>query len=157
MKRFQLIPALVLCVLAACSPKEATHGYMPQGEIKERLTVGQTTKDEVQAALGSPSSQSTFGDESWYYIWSRKETLAFFASETVEQNVVRITFDKAGVVSKVEAFDKSSGKKVDIAKRVTPTEGHSMGIMEQFLGNLGRFNKSGSGLPGQHGGGAGGY
>jgi outer membrane protein assembly factor BamE (lipoprotein component of BamABCDE complex) len=140
-----------LLVLAACSPKEQIHGYMKQGEIKERLVIGQTTKDEVQAVLGSPSSQSTFGEDSWYYIWSRRETVAFFAPETVEQNVVRIVFDASGVVNRVEAFDKTDGKPIDLAKRVTPTEGHSMGIMEQFLGNLGRFNKSGGGLPGQHG------
>lgn len=157
MKRFQPVKLLLLLTLAACSPKEATHGYMPQGEIKERLTIGQTTKDEVLAVLGSPSSQSTFGENSWYYIWSRKETMAFFAPETVEQNVVRITFDEGGVVKKVEAFDKTNGKQIDIAKRITPTEGHSMGVMEQFLGNLGRFNKSGSGLPGQSGGSTGGY
>jgi outer membrane protein assembly factor BamE (lipoprotein component of BamABCDE complex) len=157
MKRFQSVKLLLLLALAACSPKEEIHGYMPQGEIKERLVIGQTTKDEVQAALGSPSSQSTFGDESWYYIWSRRETVAFFAPKTVEQNVVRIVFNQAGVVNKVEAFDKASGKKIDIAKRITPTEGHSMGVMEQFLGNLGRFNKTGGGLPGQHSGPPGGY
>src|SRR4051812_47358207 len=99
MKRFQTVNLILLLALTACSPKVENHGYMQQGEIKDKLVIGQTTKEQVQEALGSPSSQSTFGAENWYYIWSRKETVAFFAPKTAEQNVVRIEFDPSGVVS----------------------------------------------------------
>jgi len=154
MKRFQLI---TLVFLAACSPKVENHGYMKQGEIKDALVVGQTTKDEVLTALGSPSAQSSFGEEAWYYISSRREATAFFKPKVTEQDIIRIAFDAGGVVSKVENYNKDNAKEFDTVKRTTPTEGHSMGIMEQLLGNLGRFNKppgaksptgSRSGIPG---------
>jgi len=153
MKRFQPVK-FVLCAgllaIAACSPKVENHGYMKQGDIKEKLVIGQTTKDEVLTALGSPSAQSSFGEEAWYYITSRREATAFFKPKVTEQDVVRIDFDSAGVVSKVETYNKDNAKVVDMVKRTTPTEGHSMGIMEQFLGNLGRFNSPGGGMPGGH-------
>lgn len=146
MKHFQSVK-ISLCVavaaLAACSPKVENRGYMQESEIKDKVVVGQTTKDEVQSLLGSPSAYGNFGGETWYYISSREETYAFMRSEVTEQNTVRIEFDQAGVVSKVEAYDRNSGKDIDIVGRETPTEGHSMTVVEQMLGNIGRFNSPG--------------
>lgn len=143
MKRFQPVK-FIFCLAAlgvfACSPKIDNRGYMKDGDLKEKVIVGKSTKDEVLAELGSPSSQSSFGNETWYYISSREETHAFLSPKITEQNVMRIEFDGAGVVSAVSDYDKESAKKFDIVKRTTPTEGHSMGVVEQFLGNLGRFN-----------------
>lgn len=143
MKQIQSVKLFLgVLLLWACSPKVDQHGYVSSGDWKEKITIGQTTKDEVLAAFGSPSAQNNFGGEAWYYISSRQETVAFLKPEIAEQNVVRVEFDQAGVVSNVQAFDKASGKEFDLVKRVTPTEGHSMTMIEQFLGNIGRFNNS---------------
>ncbi len=144
MKRIQLITlfsAAMLLALSACSPKVATGGYVHDGDIKDQVIIGQTTKDQVKEKLGSPSAQSSFGDEAWYYITDRHETVAFLKPETVQEDVVRIEFDMAGVVSKVETYNKNDGKEFAIATQTTPTEGHTLGFFEQILGNIGRFNK----------------
>lgn len=129
-----------LCLLAACSAKVDNRGYVSTGDIKTMVSVGQT-RDEVLANLGSPSSQSSFGNETWYYIAARKEATAFLKPEVVKQDVTKIEFDMAGIVSKVETFNEENSQDIPIAKRKTPTEGHSLGFMEQLLGNVGRFNK----------------
>lgn len=141
MKRFQLV--IVILAVAACSPKVDVRGYVADGDIKDKIAIGRTTKDEVLAALGSPSAQSTFGDEAWYYIAARQETVAFLKPETAEQNVTRIAFDGSGVVSDIQTYDKTAGREFAVVKRTTPTEGHSMNMVEQMLGNIGRFNKPG--------------
>ena len=157
MKHFQpvkLCLCTALAALIACSPKVDTRGYLQENEIKDKLIAGQTTKDQVMQELGSPSAYGNFGSETWYYISARQETYAFMRSEVTEQNVVRIEFDPAGVVSKVETFDKNSGKDFDVVKRPTPTEGHSLTVIEQLLGNIGRFNapsNTGSIAPGRPG------
>jgi outer membrane protein assembly factor BamE (lipoprotein component of BamABCDE complex) len=68
---------------------------------------------------------------------------------------VRIVFDDAGLVKSVEHYDQSASKEFALAKRVTPTEGHSMNAIEQILGNIGRFNRGGdtSAAPGRRPGG----
>jgi len=130
--------------ISACDPKVDNRGYVSNAAWKDNITIGKTTKDEVLATFGSPSSQASFGDETWYYISERKEATAFLKPEVVDQKVVRLTFDTNGVVSNMETFDKSSSKDFDVAKRVTPTEGHQLGFVEQILGNIGRFNKGGA-------------
>ena len=100
------------------------------------LNLSGTTRDEVLSGLGSPSVQSSFGTETWYYVASRKEATAFLKPEVTEQQVTRIEFDAAGVVSKIENFDESNSQDLNYAKRVTPTEGHQLGFFEQIMGNI---------------------
>ena len=133
----------VFLALAACSPKVDNRGFVTDQDWKQEISVGKTTKDDVIARFGSPSSRSSFGQESWYYITQRKETLAFMEQEIAKQDVVRIEFDPSGVVSKLEQFNEADSREVDIAKRTTPTEGHSLSFFEQIVGNIGRFNKAG--------------
>lgn len=101
-----------------------------------------SSRDDVLALLGTPSSYSSFGPETWYYISQRKETMGFMRPKTVEQEVLALHFDEGGEVQEVEHYGLQDGVKVAVTKDVTPTEGHSMGVMEQLLGNFGKFNKS---------------
>lgn len=162
MQRIQSVKALcaalaacLLVVATACAPKVDNGGYVRETPIKDQVTIGKSTQEDVQNTLGSPSAQSTFGEEIWYYITARKEAYAFMRPEIVEQEVVRIEFDKSGVVSKVESYNQDSSKEFDLVKRTTPTEGHTLGFFEQILGNIGRFNAPGgrdNSGPGRRGG-----
>lgn len=145
LNRRLLLAVMGVMLVGACDPKVDNRGYVSQKEIKEQVIEGKTTKDEVMAKFGSPSSQSSFGDETWYYISARKETWAFLKPEVVEQQVCRISFDAAGIVMSVQMFDKGDSKDFALAKRTTPTEGHTLGFFEQVLGNMGRFNRPGTG------------
>jgi outer membrane protein assembly factor BamE (lipoprotein component of BamABCDE complex) len=144
MKRIHIVTIILTCLASGCAAKVDQRGYVPYDNWKEQVRIG-ASKDEVVTALGSPSSQSAFGTETWYYISGRKEAQAFFKPEVVKQDVIRIEFDQAGMVSKVETFDENSRQDLRYVKRTTPTEGHTLGFVEQILGNIGRFNKSDSG------------
>ena len=65
-----------------------------------------------------------------------------------------IVFDKQGVVTSVHQFTDKDQQQVAISTEKTPTEGNHITIWQQLLGNLGRFNSEGGGLPGQHSTGA---
>ncbi|MDX2113052.1 MAG: outer membrane protein assembly factor BamE [Alphaproteobacteria bacterium] len=157
LKHCVILPALL--VFCACSPRVDTRGHVSTASWKESVITGSTTRDDILANFGSPSATSSFGDETWYYISARRETVAFFAPETVEQQVVRVVFEPSGVVKQVEYFDQSASREFDLAKRTTPTEGHTMNALEQMLGNIGRFNRGGDtgAAPGRRGGNPGGF
>ena len=145
--------AVCLLALSSCGPKVDNGGYVREGAIKDLITVGQSTHEDVKTKLGSPSSQSSFGDDIWYYISARKEAYLFLKPEVVQQDVVSITFDTKGVVSKIGNYNIDDSQDIELVKRTTPTEGHTLGFFEQVLGNVGRFNgpgkDSGSAAPGR--------
>lgn len=137
--------AVTLALLAsACSPIVDERGHKSDEAIVDFVKVGTTSQTEIQEKFGSPSTKSDFGDETWYYVSSRKESRAILAPEITEQHVVRITFGVDGLASKVDAYELKDGKEVEMVTRETPTEGHKLGFFEQILGNLGRFNKDSS-------------
>ncbi len=124
----------LLCACGAVRVDE--RGYRDATEELKTIKEGTSTKDDVLTALGTPSTQSDFGPQSWYYIHTTRESVAFFKPEITAQKVTRIQFDDAGLVTKIETYDLSQSKDVTIVQDITPTEGHKLGMMEQILGNL---------------------
>ncbi len=137
----RIILMVVVMGMAACEPVVDQRGHVEDGSLTEKIFVGSTTKDEVKRDFGSPSSMSSFGDETWYYIRTRKESKAFFKPEIIEQKVTQVTFDDAGTVAEVKEYALKDSKPITTVAQTTPTEGHSLGFLEQLIGNLGRFNK----------------
>ncbi|MDX9861199.1 MAG: outer membrane protein assembly factor BamE [Rhodospirillales bacterium] len=129
-------------LVAACSSRIATHGNLPDPERLAEVVPGQIAKGEVAEILGSPSSIAAFNEETWYYISERKETKAFLAPDVTERKVVIVRFDDKGIVSSVETLGLEDGRNVELVERSTPTAGNEMTILEQVLGNMGRFNKA---------------
>src|SRR3546814_15484806 len=73
-----------------CSPRIDTRGNLPDPDIVSELQPGLHDRDQVAQILGSPSTVGTFDDSTWYYISKRPETVAFFETETVDQQVLEI-------------------------------------------------------------------
>jgi len=144
--RFRI--TLSLCLLwafSACSPTVDMRGHVTDPDWRDQIIVGQSGREEVVRVLGTPSSASSFGAETWYYVSAKRENLAFFKPEVAEQDVIRIVFDAGGLVTSVDRFGKDDSRAVDIVGRTTPTEGHSLNFFEQMMGNVGRFNAPDSG------------
>ena len=51
-----------------------------------------------------------------------------------------IEFDEQGTVSRIDRHDLNGAREIDLVDRETPTSGNEMSVLEQFLGNIGRFN-----------------
>lgn len=124
---------------SGCTPITHTHGYTPRATELEEVRAGRDTRDTVQEKLGRPSTVGAFDDNDWYYISMRTETLAFYAPEVVEQNVVTISFDDTGVVTGVNSYGIEDGRVIDLVTRTTPTSGRKLTVLQQIFGNLGRF------------------
>lgn len=134
--------ALLAVALLGCKSvaQVESRGYVATKPIEENIEIGKSSKADVRRVLGSPSTISSYPPETWYYISRERETVAFLAPELTEQKVAQIEFDDAGRVSKFERFGTDAARDVEYVERVTPTEGRSVGVLEQLLGNLGKFN-----------------
>ncbi|TVR98718.1 MAG: outer membrane protein assembly factor BamE [Rhodospirillales bacterium] len=129
----------MLAVVGACSPRVNTHGNKVGTDLLSEIVPGVHSRADVEAILGSPSTVSLFDGETWYYIGSRTETLAFLSPNVRERQVVAVTFDEYGVCTGVNAFGLERGREVELVRRETPTRGNEFTFIEQIVGNIGRF------------------
>lgn len=148
MTRFQtarlFFAATALATLtAACAPQTDVRGNLPPVERLAQIKPGKMNRDDVATLLGSPASTGAWDDETWYYVQSKVETTAFYKPEEVERTVIAVQFDRTGVVDNVKKLGLGDGKDIELVSRTTPTAGNEMGLLEQLLGNLGRFNNGG--------------
>ncbi len=141
----RLITALAIAVLVAgplataCAPRIDTRGNRPDPDALAEVRLGEYTRDDIMDILGSPSSTSSFGDRTWYYISKRTETTAFLAPEEAERSVVAIHFNDRGRVESIETLGLEDGNRIRVVERETPTSGHELTLIEQLFGNIGRF------------------
>lgn len=128
--------------LSACGPRIYTGGSRVLSEDLERIQPGEISQIQVHRILGTPSSTSLYGQETWFYISRTEETLAFFEPEEIDRQIVAITFGSDGMVEAVREFSKEDGRQVMISEKKTPTAGHEMGVLQQIIGNVGRFSQN---------------
>lgn len=136
-----VLGAALATALGGCAPRVDTHGNLADPERLAQIAPGKQNRGQVAELLGSPSSTAVFDNEVWYYISQRTETFAFFEPKVAERQIVIVEFDKDGVVSAVKTSGLEDGNDIEPVERVTPTEGKRLTVLEQIIGNLGRFGR----------------
>lgn len=128
--------------LGACTPTINNYGFVMDEDALAQIRPGAQNREQVAQMLGSPSSVAVFDDQTWLYIHRRTSQRVTFLEPTVlDQDVIAITFDRtSGQVAEVRRLTLADGQSIEPVDRITPSPGKEMGIMQQFLGNLGRFN-----------------
>ncbi len=140
-----------LLMASACSARIDQRGNKPDEDEVVQINPGVDDKNRVAQLLGYPSTVSTFSDKTWYYISKRTKTVAFWHPELLEQEVLQIHFDDHDVVQDMKIYSEKDGRQIAYVDRTTPTPGNDLTILQQLLGNLGKFNtldkgKGGGGL-----------
>ncbi|SDG94123.1 outer membrane protein assembly factor BamE [Roseospirillum parvum] len=125
--------------LGACAQDVVPRGNEPNPDMLTQIKPGEVGRREVAALLGTPSTRSAFGQETWYYISSKTAQWAFMEQEELDRQVVAIDFDEKGVVSQVRTLGLEDGQQVGLVDRETPTHGNELSLIQQLLGNVGRF------------------
>ena len=136
-----LLAVIFAAATPGCSSIADTRGNFPLEEAIESIERHKQNRDQVVEKLGSPSTKGSFGkQETWYYIGKRTETLSFFEPKLLERKILAIKFDDRGMVDSIASYDASSGKPVELVNRVTPTKGKELSVLQQIIGNFGRFS-----------------
>jgi outer membrane protein assembly factor BamE (lipoprotein component of BamABCDE complex) len=136
-----LAGAAAAMAIAGCAPTVDQRGNLPDADNVLAIQPGTSTKDEVAQLLGTPSAIATFNDRTWYYISKRTETVAFFNPDVIDQQVLVVRFDEVDVVQQVAMLGMDDANEVDMVSRETPTFGTRLTVVQQLLGNIGRFTR----------------
>ena len=132
--------APVLVALPGCDPHFNQRGFAATPGSIEKLEAGTQSREDVVRLIGSPSAVATFNPNIWYYISETQESYAFLKPEITQQKVIQITFNDSGRIAAIKNYDLKDAQEIAMVKRVTPTSGKELTVLEQILGNVGKFN-----------------
>ena len=140
-KQGLFLSGLLAAVLAlgACESQISIRGSMPDVDDVAEIMPGQDSKQDILGKFGSPSTLSSFMDDTWYYIGQRVEQFAFYEPEVVDRSVLVVAFDDSGLVNDTRYYTLYDGRVIDPVTRETPTEGLELTFIQQVIGNIGRF------------------
>jgi len=151
------IPLVVLsaALIFGCTPVVNQRGYLPDPIGEATIKAGTDTKTTVQARLGDPSTQATFGGDVWYYISSVERQVAFFDARVENRSILAVHFDRDGKVSNLRHYSLKDGHVVAFETRETPAKGRELTFLQQLmnatpgvpLGNQGGQNPGQGGAP----------
>ncbi len=143
--QFRPLLALALILLAGCG-ETGVFAYPPQTrgnkvdpEILAQLVPGTSSRADASALLGSPTARATFDDNTWIYIGETTKPRIGGTLKVEDQQVVVLTFDQRGTLIGIQKRGMDDSAKVAVVDRATPSPGNNASILQQLLGNVGRF------------------
>ncbi len=126
-------------IMASCTNDIENRGYVSKFSDFSKIKAGVSTKYDVIQELGSPTTTSLYGDETWYYIGKEQTKETFFRPETKSYDGYAITFS-GDVVKSINKKDQTALKDVDVSDDFTKTSGNAVTVWQQLFGNLGKFD-----------------
>lgn len=124
--------------------EEYTRGFVMDEALIAQIKPGM----DVQAVLnilGTPSTTSTVGNRTFYYISQRVRRRFQFQDLTViDQNVVVVYFNKAFKVERIANYGLQDGVIFDFISRTTATGGEEQSFVRNLFRGVTRFTPFGS-------------
>lgn len=154
-----------LGVLAGCAvfrPTPIPRGSLIEADDYNQLIPGTSTRADAVDLLGSSTTRGAFDDNTWIYISMTTYLRPIDFPGVKKQQVVVLKFNQAGTLDSLRTLSRKDARPVAMISQVTPTPGTSINILQQILGNVGRYNPmqnlmgagstTGTGMMGQNSG-----
>lgn len=140
-----LFLGVALLGLSACAKDTfiTYTGNMPSAEKVEQLKNGMT-RNEVRNLLGSPSSVVTLDRDTWIYMSSEIEQIAFMRPEEIDRQLLVVKFNTDGKVANIEHLDQSEGKQLAVSEQKTNAPEQEQGFFRKYFGGVGQISPFGS-------------
>jgi outer membrane protein assembly factor BamE (lipoprotein component of BamABCDE complex) len=123
--------------LIGCASEPITRGYILDEKALSEVKPG-TDAQKVLQTMGSPSTVSTVGNQTWYYIsQTTTQRVKFLDPTVVDQRVLAINFNKNMKVEKIANYGLQDGVLFDFISRTTPTGGTELSVVRQLIRGTG--------------------
>lgn len=131
---------LLLSGCEAVSPPPIPRGALVEKLDYEQLVLNSSTQNDALSLLGSPTAHATFNDNRWIYVSMTKDLVPLAHPVIDKQQVVILDFDTKGILRNLNVLDKRHAIPVAMAQGITPTPGTHISVIQELLGNVGRYN-----------------
>ncbi len=138
--RLALAASLGLAAGACQIGEEFQRGYLIDERSVQQVKTGMSGEQVLQT-LGTPSTVSTVGNKSWYYIsQTTRRRVAFMGESQTDQRVLAVYFDRNLKVERVALYGVQDGKVFDFISRTTPASGQESTFISTLFRGLGSLN-----------------
>ena len=120
-------------------PMIKTHGIAYLDKREKLIVVNKSNKNDTIKVLGHPATKGMTDDNLWIYIErtkTRGTILKLGRSYLKKNNVLILEFDKYGILSKKEFYDKENMKKINFAKAITVNDVRKENFIYSFLSSI---------------------
>jgi outer membrane protein assembly factor BamE (lipoprotein component of BamABCDE complex) len=136
---FFLLASLIF--LAGCQRNEVlkTHGIAYLEKREKLIVVKKSNKNDAISVLGHPATKGMTDDNLWIYIErtkTRGKMLKLGRNYLKKNNVLILEFDKYGILSKKEFYDKSKMNEINFAKAITENDVKKENFIYSFLSSI---------------------
>jgi outer membrane protein assembly factor BamE (lipoprotein component of BamABCDE complex) len=119
--------------LAGCEGEVINRGWQIDDKALEQIKPG-ASAEQVLLVMGTPSTVSTVGGKTYYYVSQRLTRRFQFMNEKLEdQRVVAVYLDPKNKVSRVANFGIQDGVLFDFISRTTPAGGEELSVLRQLF------------------------
>lgn len=132
-----------LSILSGCGvfrPTPIPRGSLIEADDYNQLVPGTSTRADAVDLLGSATTKGAFDDNTWIYISMTTYLRPIDFPGVKKQQVVVLKFNNAGALESMRTLSRRDARPVAMISQVTPTPGTSINILQQILGNVGRYN-----------------
>ena len=141
MKKDIYLLIIILFFITACQQNEVirTHGIAYLEKREKLIIVNKSNKNDTIDVLGQPSTKGMTDENLWIYIErtnSRGKILKLGKDYTKKNNVLVLEFDKFGILTKKEFYNKEMMNKVKFAKDITENEILKENFIYSFLSSV---------------------
>lgn len=131
--------------ISGCIGEDLRHGYQIDQAALATVRPG-LSAEQVLQILGTPSTVSTVGNKSWYYIsQNTRRTVLFLGEQVEDQKVTAVYFNAGFKVERVALYGLQDGRVFDFIERQTPTSGADRAFISQLFRGLTKYEPFGSG------------
>ena len=141
MKKSIIVLLAGIFFLTGCQRNEVikTHGIAYLDKREKLIIVNESNKNDTIDILGQPSSKGMINENIWIYIErtkTRGKLLKLGRNYLKKNNVLVLEFNKYGILSKKEFYDKDDMKRIDFAKALTENDLKKENFVYSFLSSI---------------------
>ena len=141
MKKLLYLSIFIFIIIAGCQRNEVikTHGISYLEKREKLITINESNKNDTIKIFGQPATKGMTNNNLWIYIErtrTRGKLLKLGRNYLKKNNVLVLEFNKYGILTRKEFFQKDDMNKINFAKNETENEIRKENFIYSFLSSI---------------------
>ena len=130
---------IIVTITVSCNKKIINTGYHLEKSKIQEVKISHTTEQNIINRLGRPTTQSIFGPKTYFYMEQKYQQFGFWKPRLIEQMITAFEFDSRNFLVKIGYYHISDARNIQYDHDHILIKGNKMPILEQLIGNVGKY------------------